>query len=52
MAVKAAAGCLSAVLIHPLMFLLAFLFGAVFGYREVHVMSATSPYGSMESTAV
>lgn len=49
MASRTTAGCLSAVLIHPLLFLLAFLFGVVFGYREVLVMSATSPYGSWEN---
>lgn len=42
-------GCAGAVLVHPILFLLGFTKGVVFGYPQPQVMSATSPYGSVET---
>ena len=42
------AGCAGAVWIHPLLFLVGFAKGAIFGHPEPQVMSATSGYGAVE----
>jgi hypothetical protein len=41
-------GCAGGVLVHPLLFLLAFAKGVVFGHPQPQVMSATSGYGAVE----
>ena len=48
---KAAAGvgCAGAVLIHPVLLLVGFAKGALFGHPQPQVMSATSAYGPVES---
>lgn len=42
-------GCIGAVLVHPILFLLGFAKGVLFGHPEPQVMSATSGYGSFEN---
>jgi hypothetical protein len=42
-------GCAGAVLIHPVLLLLGFAKGALFGHPQPQVMSPTSAHGSVES---
>ncbi len=48
MKIASKVGCAGGVLVHPLLLLLAFAKGAVFGHPQPQVMSATSGYGAVE----
>lgn len=41
-------GCAGAILVHPVLFLLGFAKGVIFGHPQIQVMSATGGYGSVE----
>ncbi len=44
-------GCVGAVLVHPLLFVLAFLKGAIFGHAQPIVMGAASGHGDVKTGA-
>ena len=46
--IEIASGCLGALLIYPLLYVFALLFGIVFGFREPRPMSPTVSHGPME----
>ena len=41
-------GCVGAVIVHPVLILVGFIWGTLFGYPEPQPMSGTSAYGSVD----